>query len=76
MFQVTLQEIDALCTKFSAPTLSQYIKDSGNLYAIASFDQDYNLNLMDGESDPKLLNFMAKNYCPVPLRVTPSSPKS
>ena len=61
MFQVTLQEIDAVCTKFNAPTLSQYLHDTGNLYAIASFDKKINVSPMDGESDPKLINFIARD---------------
>ncbi len=59
MFKVTKEEIDNICRKFDAPTLSDYLEDSGELFAIASFDKKVqNITPMDGNDEPVLIEFI------------------
>jgi hypothetical protein len=59
MFKVTHDEIDNICRKFNAPTFSEYLEFSGELYAIATFDKlVQKITSMDGVADPVLIEFI------------------
>lgn len=64
MFKVTKGEIDNICRKFNAPTLSQYLESTGNLYAIASFDNNGSVLPVDGNRSQPLIDRIKQRLLP------------